>query len=372
MNPNDPALQSLIDRVQAARDADTRLRIRGGGSKDFYGGAPQGELLDTRVLTGTPSYEPTELVVTTRCGTPLAELEQLLAASGQCLPFEPPHFGGASVDLAGRGATVGGMVAAGLAGPSRAAVGSVRDHLLGATLLNGRGEVLSFGGQVMKNVAGYDVSRLLAGSLGTLGVILEVSLKVLPVPPATTTMRLQMDRPTALDRLNEWGGKPLPLNASAWHDGQLTVRLRGAVAAVAAARTRIGGELVDAALADAFWTDLRNHTADWFADAHAAVARGASLWRLSVPSTAPPLALDGRPLIEWGGAQRWLCSMLPATTVREAARAVGGHATLFAAHDKSAGAFAPIAPPLMRIHHALKQSFDPAGIFNLGRLYADL
>lgn len=381
MNPNDPALQSLIDRVQAARDAGTRLRIRGGGSKDFYGGPPEGELLDTRVLTGTPSYEPSELVVTTRCGTPLAELEALLAASGQCLPFEPPHFGSASVDLAVRGATVGGMVAAGLAGPSRAAVGSVRDHLLGATLLNGRGEVLSFGGQVMKNVAGYDVSRLLAGSLGTLGLILEVSLKVLPVPPATTTLRLQMDLLAALDRLNEWGGKPLPLNASVWHGGQLTVRLRGAVAAVAAARTRIGGELVDANSAGPFWTGLRDHTDGYFVDAHAAVARGASLWRLSVPSTAPPLALASAPnasapsgstLIEWGGAQRWLCSTLPAATVREAARAVGGHATLFAAHDKSAGAFAPLAPPLMRIHHALKRSFDPAGIFNPGRLYADL
>lgn len=371
MNPNDPALQSLIDRVRSANAAGTRLRIRGGGSKDFYGGPPVGELLDTRVLAGTPSYEPTELVVTTRCGTPLAELEALLAASGQCLPFEPPHFGG-EVNPTAVGTTVGGMVAAGLAGPSRAAVGSVRDHLLGATLLNGRGEVLTFGGQVMKNVAGYDVSRLLAGSLGTLGVILEVSLKVLPVAPATTTLRLQMDESTALARLNQWGGQPLPLNASTWHDGRLTVRLRGAVAAVAAARDRIGGELVDADAAGIFWTGLRDHTGTWFADAHAALARGALLWRLSLPSTAPVLNLDGAPLIEWGGAQRWVCSTLPAATLRDAALTVGGHATLFAAHDKSAGAFAPLAPPLARIHHALKQSFDPAGIFNPGRLYADL
>ena len=149
MSPNDPALQRLIDRVQSARAAGAQLCIRGGGSKDFYGEAPQGEVLDTRVLEGTSSYEPTELVVTTRCGTLLSELEALLATEDQCLPFEPPHFGAIESSPRQRGATVGGMVAAGLAGPSRAAVGSVRDHVLGATLLNGRGEVLTFGGQVM-------------------------------------------------------------------------------------------------------------------------------------------------------------------------------------------------------------------------------
>ena len=179
MTPNDPALQVLIDRIKSARDAGAQLCIRGGGTKDFYGETPQGEVLDTRVLEGTSSYEPTELVVTTRCGTSLAELEALLDAQGQCLPFEPPHFG--------TGSTVGGMIAAGLSGPSRAAVGSVRDHVLGATLLNGKGEVMTFGGQVMKNVAGYDVSRLLAGSMGTLGVILEVSLKVMPVRPRVSS-----------------------------------------------------------------------------------------------------------------------------------------------------------------------------------------
>ena len=213
MNQTDPALQLLIDRVNSARAAGAQLCIRGGGTKDFYGEAPQGDVLDTRVLEGTSSYEPTELVVTTRCGTSLAELEALLAAQGQCLPFEPPHFGA--------GATVGGMVAAGLSGPPRAAVGSVRDHVLGATLLNGKGEVLTFGGQVMKNVAGYDVSRLLAGSLGILGVILEVSLKVMPMAPATLTLRLEMDQARALAQLNAWGGQPLPLNASAWWDGNL-------------------------------------------------------------------------------------------------------------------------------------------------------
>ena len=216
MNPNEPALQALIDRVQGARSAGTQLCIRGGGTKDFYGEAPQGELLDTRGLAGVSSYEPTELVVTARCGTPLAELEALLATQGQSLPFEPPHFGDAALEPRTRGATVGGMVAAGLSGPSRAAVGSVRDHVLGATMLNGKGEVLTFGGQVMKNVAGYDVSRLLAGSLGTLGLIAEVSLKVMPVASASATLRFEMGQASALAQLNAWGGQPLPLNATAW------------------------------------------------------------------------------------------------------------------------------------------------------------
>jgi len=372
MDHNDPALQVLIDRVNAAREAGAQLCIRGGGSKDFYGEAPQGDVLDTRVLEGTSSYEPTELVVTTRCGTSLAELEALLATKGQCLPFEPPHFGDPKLAARHRGATVGGMVAAGLSGPSRAAIGSVRDHVLGATMLNGKGEVLSFGGQVMKNVAGYDVSRLLAGALGTLGVILEVSLKVMPMAPATVTLRLEMDQTTALAKLNDWGGQPIPLNASAWWDGNLIVRLRGALAAVQAARARLGGELVEPEFAGPFWEGLRDHTDEFFTAAHKAVETGASLWRLSVPQTAPALLLPGELMIEWGGGQRWLCSALPAESVRDAAAKVGGHATLFAAKDKSPGVFAPLQSPLDRIHRELKKSFDPSGIFNPGRLYPGL
>ena len=376
MDRTDPALQGLVDRVHGAVASGTKLRIRGGGSKDFYGEARLGdapdELLDTRALTGTSSYEPTELVVTTRCGTPLAELEALLATKDQCLPFEPPHFGASGTTAAERGATVGGMVAAGLAGPARAAVGSVRDYVLGATMLNGRGEVLTFGGQVMKNVAGYDVSRLLAGSLGTLGVILEVSLKVMPVAPATVTLRLEMDQAGALAQLNGWGGQPVPLNASAWWDGNLILRLRGALAAVQAARVRLGGDVVEPEHAAPFWEGLRDHTDEFFVAARAAVATGASLWRLSVPQTAPVLALPGELMIEWGGALRWLCSAAPAAVVRDATARAGGHATLFAARDKAPGAFAPLRSPLDRIHRELKKSFDPAGVFNPGRLYPGL
>jgi glycolate oxidase FAD binding subunit len=361
---NDPALQVLIDRVKSAQSAGAQLCIRGGGTKDFYGELPQGEPLDTRVLEGISSYEPTELVVTARCGTSLAELEAVLAEKGQCLPFEPPHFR--------PGATVGGMVAAGLAGPSRAAVGSVRDFVLGATLLNGRGEVLSFGGQVMKNVAGYDVSRLLAGSLGTLGVIVEVSLKVLPEAPATATLRFQMGQAEALHRLNDWAGQPLPLNASAWWGDTLLVRLRGAYAAVQAAIAKLGGELIEPEFASPFWTGLRDQTDEYFVKAGAAIDAGAALWRLSMPQTAAPLALAGEQLVEWGGAQRWLCSTLAPGALRDVVAAAGGHATLFIGTDKSAGAFAPLKAPLDRIHRELKKSFDPGGVFNPGRLYPGL
>ncbi|WP_119153646.1 glycolate oxidase subunit GlcE, partial [Caldimonas tepidiphila] len=322
MNQNkDPVLQSLVERVRAAAADGTPLQIRGGGTKDLYGETPRGEPLDVTRLAGISSYEPTELVVTARCGTPLAELEAALADKGQCLPFEPPHLGA--------DATVGGMVAAGLSGPSRAAVGAVRDYVLGATLLNGRGDVMSFGGQVMKNVAGYDVSRLLAGSMGTLGVILEVSLKVLPVAPAEATLRFEMKEATALRTLNEWAGRPLPLNASAWWNGTLVLRLRGARAAVASAVAQLGGERIDEAQAQPFWQALREQQDEFFTEAMAAVDGGAALWRLSLPQTAPPLQLSGEQLIEWGGAQRWLCTGMPADAVREAARALGGHATLW-------------------------------------------
>jgi glycolate oxidase FAD binding subunit len=377
----DPALQRLIEQVRAARADGTMLDIRGGGTKAWYGEAPQGAPLDVTGLRGISSYEPSELVVTVRAGTPLAELEAALAEKGQCLPFEPPRFDavgvasteGAAGGVGGTGGgtaggTVGGMVAAGLAGPARAAVGGVRDYVLGATLLNGRAEVLSFGGQVMKNVAGYDVARLLAGSLGTLGVICEVSLKVLPVPVASTTLRFDVSQVEALRLLNTWGGQPLPLSASAWWQGVLVLRLAGAAAAVDAAVARLGGEVVDPAMADAFWSGLRDQRDEFFLEAGKAQHAGAVLWRLSVPSVAPPLALEGDTLVEWGGAQRWLVCSAPAAAVRAAATAAGGHATLYRAQDKSAGVFTPLSAPLARIQQQVKAAFDPDGVFNRGRL----
>jgi glycolate oxidase FAD binding subunit len=314
----------------------------------------QGTVLDTTAYRGITDYEPTELVISARCGTPLAEIEAHLAQHGQMLAFEPPHFGPF--------ATIGGTVAAGLAGPRRQAAGGVRDFVLGAVLMDGQGQVLHFGGKVMKNVAGYDVSRLLAGSLGVFGLIAEVSLKVLPKPVAECTVQLQLTEGEALRRLNEWGGQPLPVSASSWHDGVLTVRLSGARSAVDAARLRIGGELLDDA--DDWWRALREHDGAFFADA-------GSLWRLSLPTVAPPLALPGTQLIEWGGAQRWLRTGADAATIRAAASKAGGHATLFRGGDRDAGVFQPLAPAVLAIHRQLKNAFDPAGVFNCGRMYKD-
>jgi glycolate oxidase FAD binding subunit len=267
-------------------------------------------------------------------------------------------------------ATVGGMVAAGLNGPARASVGAVRDFVLGLQLLNGQAELLTFGGQVMKNVAGYDVSRLMAGALGTLGLITEVSLKVLPRAVAESTLVFELDEAQALARLNAWGAQPLPINASCWHQGSLMVRLRGAQAAVAAAKTRMGGQILEADPAMRLWNALREQTAPFFQ-----LAEGESLLRLSVPDTAPPLNM-GATLIEWGGAQRWLKLPLSARPDMGGVLAGSiGHATLFRAHgpevDKSAGVFTPLAAPLDRITRELKKQFDPAGIFNRGRLYPD-
>jgi glycolate oxidase FAD binding subunit len=358
------ALSSCIERIRAAAAAGTPLRLRGGGSKDFYGERLDGEVLDTRGLAGIRSYEPSELVVTVGAGVALAELEATLAASGQCLPFEPPHFGGAP--------TVGGMVAAGLSGPARASVGSVRDYVLGLSLVNGKGELLTFGGQVMKNVAGYDVSRLMAGALGTLGLIVEVSLKVLPRAPAEATLKFQLSQQQALQKLNAWGGQPLPLSASCWLDeqgvGTLYLRLRGAVAAVDAACRTLGGERQDDAAVAADWRQCRDQQLPWFA-----ARAGRDLWRLSVPQTAAVLDLPEAPLVEWHGGQRWVAADAgDAEHLRRIAVAAGGHATLFrAAASSSVRRFQPLQAPLDRIQRDLKQQFDPAGIFNRGRLFPE-
>ncbi|MED5620669.1 glycolate oxidase subunit GlcE [Ideonella sp. BN130291] len=361
MTTPDPALRALIDRILQARSERTPLAIQGGNTKAFYGEAVQGEPLDVRPLAGISSYEPSELVLTARAGTPLAEVEAALAECGQCLPFEPPRFG--------EGGTLGGMVAAGLSGPARPSVGSIRDHVLGLSLVNGKGELLSFGGQVMKNVAGYDVSRLMVGALGVLGVICEVSLKVLPAAPAQQTVRFELAQADALKAVNTWAGQPLPLQASAWWDGMLVLRLAGAGAAVDAALTRLGGEVIEPALAASFWQGLRDHADEFFVGAARAVQAGATLWRLSVPATAPPLGLSGEMLIEWGGAQRWLCTSTPAPAVRAAAAAVGGHATMFRSLNKAPGVFSALPAPLERIHRELKRAFDPDGILNPGRFY---
>ena len=385
----DSELHRITERVRAALAHGTALRIRGVGSKDFYGQSLQGELLDVSAWRGIISYEPSELVVTVRAGTTLQELQTALAEKGQCLAFEPPCFGS---DPAGVStATCGGMVAAGLSGPARASAGAVRDFVLGVTLLNGRAELLTFGGQVIKNVAGYDVSRLMVGAMGTLGVLTEISLKVLPRAPAEATLSCAgLDQQTALDLLHRWGGQPLPLNASCWlvesdaaaPRGHLYLRLRGAAAAVEAACPRMLADLqalgseatrMDNTLATPDWSACRDQTLPFFE----APAPELGLWRLSVPQTAPALELPFDTLIEWHGGQRWLWAPLSALAqLRQSAALVGGTATLFRAPASVDGAaiqrFSPLQSALSGIHQRLKHEFDPAGIFNRGRMYMDL
>lgn len=340
----------LAARVQAAHASSTPLRIVAGDSKPWLGRPVTGEALSVAGHRGIVSYEPTELVITARAGTPLAEIEAALAEKSQCLAFEPPHYGDT--------ATLGGTIACNLSGPARPYAGAARDFVLGVRLINGKGEVLRFGGEVMKNVAGYDLSRLMAGAQGTLGVLLEVSLKVLPRPALETTLALEMDATAAVERFNAWAGQPLPINA-ACHDGRRAyVRLAGAEAAVQAARTQLGGELMDDG--KAFWRSVREQD-------HAFFSRPGPLWRLSLPPTAPVDRGLGEQVIDWGGAQRWLYSEQP---LWEIAQQVGGHATQYRGGDRSQ-VFQSLPPSLLALHRRLKAAFDPNGILNPGRLYPD-
>jgi len=384
-------LDPIIERIRAAHADGMPLVIQGGGSKDFYGNAIEGEILDTRPLSGVVEYQPKELVLTARAGTPLADIEALLAEQNQMLAFEPPHFASTS--------TLGGCIASGLSGPRRPYAGAARDFVLGVRIVDGTGQALRFGGQVIKNVAGYDVSRLMVGAFGTLGLITEMSLKVLPKPAAETTLQFELDEAAAILKMNQWAGQPLPLSASSWHAGLLSVRLSGAASAVQAAQTRLGGEVLkDAA---AFWLRLRDQATPFFDKR--------PLWRLAVKPTTPPLNLSNAQWIEWGGAVRWLTTDLSAATLRDAAKAAGGHATLFRGDTPPDGTFShstkpasgqvagypqpsprtgegaivapkpinastvftPLSPALATLHRNLKQRFDPKGIFNRGRLVPD-
>lgn len=353
--PQNDRTAELQAAVREALADGQPLAVRGGGTKAFYGREITGRPLEVSGHSGIVHYEPTELVVTVRAGTPLSELEALLADNGQQLACEPPHFGPA--------ATVGGMVAAGLAGPRRPWGGAVRDAVLGARVLNGAGEVLRFGGEVMKNVAGYDVSRLMAGSLGVIGVLLDVSLKVMPRAPAETTRVLELGPEAAVSRLAQWGRQPLPITGAAHLDGRLHLRLAGNGAAVAEAAGRVGGE--EPADGGDFWADLREQRLPFFAGE-------GPLWRLSLPPAAPLTELAGTRLIDWGGAQRWLRSDTPAAVIRTAAAERGGHAALFRGGDRSGEVFAPLSPALLSIHRNLKRALDPHGLFNPGRMYGDL
>jgi len=357
---NSDLTQDLQTQVRAAAAAATLLNIRGGGSKVFLGRTAAGEPLDVGAHQGIVNYQPKELVVTARAGTGLDTIEAALAEHGQALPFEPPRLG--------PGATLGGTIACGLSGPARPYAGSARDFVLGTRVLTGRAEVLRFGGEVMKNVAGYDISRLMTGAMGTLGVLLEVSLKVLPRPAAERTQALEMGQAEAIAAMNAWAGRPLPITATCWVGGRLLVRLSGAEPSVIQAAMRIGGETLDDGAA--FWRDQVRE------QGHPIFSGEAPLWRLSVPPATAPLSLPGllpeAMLVEWGGAQRWAHTNLDQAKVRDAVAALGGHATLFRGGTRTGAVFHSLPPALMRIHRNLKRAFDPQGLLNPGRLYPEL
>jgi glycolate oxidase FAD binding subunit len=347
--------KNISERIQHAVSSQAPLAIQGGGSKRFYGRTQQGETLAVGEYSGIIDYTPSELVISARAGTPLTELESRLDEQGQMLPFEPPHFG--------ENATLGGTIACGLSGPRRPWAGAARDFVLGINCISGNGEYLRFGGQVMKNVAGYDLSRTLTGSLGTLAVLLDIHLKVLPRPETSTTLRQSCNTTEAVQRMNQWSGKPLPLSGGCYMDGYLYVRLSGTNRGVQAAANTLGGDRPDSSAT--FWEDLREQRLDFFAG-------DTPLWRLSVPPASAAPELDGDWLLDWGGAQRWLRTELPASAIRAAAASIGGHATLFNGGDRDGEVFQPLTPALLALHQRIKHTFDPAGILNPGRMYPSL
>lgn len=367
MNPSLPSADASLALCEQVREAIAHqrpLHIQGSGSKAFLGRPVTGESIDTRAHRGIVNYDPTELVITARAGTPLTELVSALAAHGQWLPCDPPRYGnvrsGANTDAPT--GTVGGMIATGLSGPSRPWTGSVRDFVLGTRLITGMGHHLRFGGEVMKNVAGYDLSRLLAGSFGSLGLITEVSLKVLPRPRHRAGLRLALPLDKALSALTAWNRRALPITA-ALHDGTaLHVRLEGGEGSVQAACTLLGGEPLDAP----FWEALRDHQLPFFDDPR-------PLWRLSVPENTPVLALPASAppadwLIDWGGAQRWVKTEASGEALRTLAASVGGHATCYT-DGVTPHPFHPLPEALLRYHRQLKARMDPHALFNPGRLY---
>ncbi len=375
---NESVLSQFREQIIEAGKQNQVLSIQGGNTKSWYGNPGQASILSTSSYRGILDYQPEELVITACAGTPIAEIESTLAKNNQILPFEPPHFG--------EDATFGGVIAAGLAGPARISTGNLRDFVLGTRLMDGRGEDLSFGGKVMKNVAGYDVSRLLPGSLGTLALLLEASVKVLPKPAATASLRCKMSAINALKILNEWAGQPLPLNASAWishtgNEGEVTIRLAGAKAAVTSAsrmmQDRLGATALDDSEADLFWRNLSEQQLSWFSQ----IPNDYALWRLSLPANCPVLELPKNCLpeiiMEWHGQERWIqgpANQSTAHALQKLALQHGGHATCF--RSFSAEGFErftrlesnPLTAGLEAVQKRLRHSFDPFGVFTTGRL----
>jgi glycolate oxidase FAD binding subunit len=343
--------QQVLDALQDA----SQLDIVGGGSKYFLGHAGHAMQIDVSSHRGIVDYDPRELVMTARSGTTLDDIEAALAEANQMLAFEPPHFGSS--------ATLGGTIACGLSGPRRPYSGSARDFVLGSKLLNGRGEILGFGGRVMKNVAGYDVSRLMAGAFGTLGIMLEISLKVLPRPPASITVASACSPAEAIASMCGLLSKPYPVDGACYDGERSYVRISGSTQAVREARNKIPGDIVDDA--EKFWHALREHELPFF-------KKGGTLYRIMVKPATAPLNIEGSWLLDWGGAQRWLYSNEDIAAIRHRVEQAGGHVTIFRSEDNASEKFQPMPAPMLAIHRRLKAGFDPKNIFNRGRMYADL
>ncbi|MEJ2142680.1 MAG: glycolate oxidase subunit GlcE [Gammaproteobacteria bacterium] len=346
---------SLLAQVQVATDAQQSLLIQGGNSKAFYGNPVTGETLSLQGHSGILDYDPAELVITARSGTPLKEIEHILADNNQMLAFEPPGFGDE--------ATIGGTIACGFSGARRPYAGAARDFMLGCKLINGNAELLSFGGQVMKNVAGYDVSRLMTGALGTLGVLLEVSLKVLPVTEKEITLRKESSVDGALAMINRLAGQAFPISAASYYDGHLYVRLSGTESAVKNAEQSLGGERINDNTS--FWSSINNHQHRFFKP-------GKPLWRVSVAADSPLLGIENDVLLDWGGAQRWIYTDADAQTIRQLVAKQGGHATCFRNAHKGVSVFHPLPAKLKQLHLNLKSAFDPRGIFNYEKVYEEI
>ncbi len=348
--------QQLIERVLEARDGGHKLNIVGGGSKAFMGRAadPDAGTLNVGEHTGIVEYHPVELVLTVRAGTPISEIEATLAEQGQALHFEPPRLAPE--------ATIGGTLATNLSGPARPWSGSVRDQVLGVRLLNGKGEHLRFGGQVMKNVAGYDVSRLQAGAMGTLGVMTEISLKVMPKPAASMTLVQEMAMDEVIHYMNSRSAEPKPITGACWVDGKVYLRLSGARSAVEATAEKWSGEVLEQG--DAFWQQVQDMQHEFFA------GNDVPLWRFSVGSTAATPPLEGNWFIDWAGAQRWYRGEGQLSDMEPLARAAGGQVSLFRGGDRNGEVMHHQPEALKSIQRRVKNSFDPDNIFNPGRLYS--
>ena len=350
--------QDLQHFIKEAIAAKIPFFIQGGGSKDYYGNPVEAGPLDVSPHSGVISYEPTELCITVRAGTPLSEIESLLAEHQQILPFEPPQY----TDRA----TIGGAIAAGIAGPRRAYSGSVRDAILGVQIINGEGEIVNFGGQVMKNVAGYDLSRLMVRSLGTLGLILNVSIRLIPKPEQDLSLVFEASQEDALAFFEGLRKQLLPITASLWKDNMVYMRFSASEKILKSTRAKIAAQKEIDVLADGdnFWQSIRDHKDDFFSYSDK------PLWRLSLPPVSDKiLRINDPQLIEWGGAQRWVNSNAPANIIHSIAMSRGGYATAFKRRAPGTAVFPTLEPKLLALHRQLKRKMDPHAVFNPNRLY---